>query len=72
MGYAIDSKASGCRLDSDTQTDWRAHRFANSVYRSAKQRGFFTCDDVFKSLESDEKHCEYMNSPTLLNAVKRF
>lgn len=73
MRHAFDSK--GKVKDSlrnvDSQPNWREHRFANSAYRTAKQRGFFTSDDVFKSLEADENFCERMNLPSFLSVAKR-
>lgn len=73
MRHAFNDKASKDHdLDrSGDRFDRRTHKFANSAYRSAKQRGFATGRDVIDSLETDQDFINSLNMPSYLDVVKQ-
>lgn len=69
-GSGIKSEEQGSVHETDHRFDRRSHLFANSAYRSAKQRGFLTGDDVLKSIESDEEFINRLNIPSYASLSK--
>lgn len=72
MKHAFNSKSKKDHdLDSaDNRFDRRVHKFANSVYRSAKQRGFSAGGDVIDSIETDEEFINSLNMPSYAAIVE--
>jgi hypothetical protein len=72
MKHSVNSKdrTKDSSQHEELQPDWRSHRFANSAYRSAKQREFFSSNDVFNSMESELEFCDQMNLHHFLGDAK--
>ena len=69
-GSGIKSEEQESVHETNHRFDRRSHLFANSAYRSAKQRGFLTGDDVLKSIESDEEFINRLNIPSYASLSK--
>lgn len=70
LGLGIKSKEQDKPQETEHHFDRRSHLFANSAYRSTKQRGFLTGDDVLKSIESDEEFIKRLNIPSYASLSK--